>query len=300
LGEATKLDALAIEAQVKEVELNMEKAKNGLTSAFNRLKLMLKIDWRTSLEIAGDIEKDFEFKSLDASITDEYLVSLALKNRKEVESTDVEYLIGRKNYEMSENYYYPKLSLGLNYSYTGEEYMPRDRGWGVNFEVSSLLWGNSGSLSAGYNQDKNGNSRTFSNSESVNVLDSMSYKRSILENTVNYKAAKEKKRSIRQEIALEVTNTLSALSDSWKMIGISRKQLELYDSFLEIERLKANMGESRRYDLVKKELERGEAAISYLNSLISYLVSASSLELSVGVDVGFFQLSRMKSRRINE
>jgi len=60
------------------------------------------------------------------------------------------------------------------------------------------------------------------------------------------------------------------------------------------------MGESRRYDLVKKELERGEAAISHLNSLVAYLVASSSLELAAGVDIGFFKLTGMKSRRNHE
>ncbi len=297
LGEATRLDALAVEAQVREAELNLEKAKDDLSQTMNRLKLILKIDWRTPVSITGNIEKDFELRPLDESHSEDRLVSLALKNRKEVESIDIEHMISKRNYEISSSSYLPKFSMGLNYSHTGEEFMPREKGWGVNFEVSSMLLGNSVSANGGYHESGNGNSRAISQSESVGVLDSMSYKRAVLESVVELKSAKEKKRSVRQEISLEVTGALAALSNSWKMITIARKQVELYDSFLEIERLKANMGESRRYDLVKKELERGEAAIAHLNSLITYIAASTGLEIAVGVDMGFFGLSRYTSRR---
>jgi hypothetical protein len=73
------------------------------------------------------------------------------------------------------------------------------------------------------------------------------------------------------------------------MIEIAGKRLELNDSQLDIERLKAQMGETRRYDLVEKEIERGEAAVALLNSKIKYLMAASSLELSVGMDSDFLR-----------
>jgi outer membrane protein len=300
LGDATKLDALAIEAKVKEVELNLEKARDQYVQTLNRFKLLLRVDRRMPLEVTGDIERDFVFRPPGNQIDEDLLVSLALKNRKEVESTDLEYLIAKTSWRISERYYYPKLGFGLNYSQTDDDFFPREKGWGVNVQISSMLWGNSGTINAGYTESGNGNSKALSNSDSLNILDSLSYRRSILESTINYKSAGEKKKTIRQQIALEVSALASALGNSWKMIEIAKKQLELYDSFLEIERLKANMGESRRYDLVKKELERGEAAISHLNSLVSYLVASSSLELAAGVDIGFFKLTGMKSRRNHE
>ncbi len=300
LGDATKLDALAIEAKVKEVELNLEKARDEYAQTVNRFKLLLKVERRSPLEVTGDIERDFIFRPPGNRIDEDLLVSLALKNRKEVESTDLEYRIAKATLRISERYYYPKLGLGLNYSRTDNDFFPREKGWGVNVQISSMLWGNSGSVNAGYTESGNGNSNALSNSDSLSILDSMSYRRAMLESTINCKSAGEKKKTVRRQIALDVSSLAAALVNSWKMIGIAKKQLELYDSFLAIERLKANMGESRRYDLVKKELERGEAAISHLNSLVAYLVASSSLELAAGVDIGFFKLTGMKSRRNHE
>ena len=70
--------------------------------------------------------------------------------------------------------------------------------------------------------------------------------------------------------------------------------LALYDAQLEIERLKANMGESKRYDLMKKEIERGEAAVARLESRVRYLTNASTLELAMGVDIGVLKLSKYR------
>lgn len=296
LGEATKLDALAIEAKVKEMELNLEKAKDEFIQRVNQFKLLLKIERNAPVVIKGDIEKDFTFFSPENRIDEELLISIALKNRREIESADAEYKLAMTNLRMSENYYLPKFSLGLNYNLTDDAFFPREKGWGVNVQVSSALLGNSGSLNSGYSESGNGNSKAVSNTASANVLDSLAYRRAILESTVQFKTAAEKKKHVRREIALEISSLVSALSNSWKMIEISKRQLDLYDSFLHIERLKANMGESRRYDLVKKEIERGEAAVAHLSSLVNYLIASFSLELAAGVDIGFFKLSNRKSK----
>ncbi len=300
LGEATKLDALAIEARVKEAELGLEKSRNDFVQSLNRFKLLLKLDRRAPLNVTGSIEKDFEFRPPGEKLNEDLLVSMALKNRVEVGSSDIEFLIAKKTRLLSERYYFPRLSFGLNYSLTDEGFPPREKGWGITLQASSMLWGSTGNVGLGYHESGNGNSRAISNNDSLNILDSMSYRRSILESTVNYNTSKEKKAAVRRQIAVEVSAINASLGNSWRMIKIARQQLELYDSFLEIERLKANMGESRRYDLVKKELERGEAAIAHLNSLISYIAAASSLELAVGVDIGYFGLTGMKSGRSHD
>ncbi len=295
LGEATKFDKLEIEAKVKEMELNFEKSKNDFTTGLNQFKRMLRVDWRQPVEVIGDIENDFIIRSLNEDkFSIDSLVAIAVKNRKEVESTDVEYIINQKKYTINKRYNFPRISVGLNYSLTDQEFFPREKNWGVNIKATTALWGNSADISTGYNEGENGNVRTLTNNESLQVLNSMDYKRKILESGIQLNISKEHKNDVRQQIALEVINSYTTLKNAWKLIDISRTQLELYDNQLVIERMKANMGDSRRYDLIKKEIERGEAAIAYLNSLVRYLSSASALEIALGKDVGFLRLTAMK------
>jgi outer membrane protein TolC len=296
LGEATRFDVMEIETKVMEIELNLEKAIDRYTISINRFKLLLKIDWRQPLEVIGDIERDFLISPIDDKFNTDLLVSIAMRNRKEIGSSDIEYAITKKTYLINKLYYFPQFSFGLSYSLSDDGFIPREKGWGINLQVTTAIWGSTGTLSTGYSEDDNANSRAISNSGSVAVLNDLSYKRNLVESTIELKRTREKEKDIRQQIANEVLSSHSALINSWKMIGIAKKQLELYDAQLEIERLRASMGESRRYDLMKKEIERGEAAIAYLESLVRYLVSASTLETSIGVAIGFLKLSHMKSR----
>ena len=80
------------------------------------------------------------------------------------------------------------------------------------------------------------------------------------------------------------------------MIALAQERLNLYDSFLCIERLKADMGESRRYDLVKKEIERGEAALSRLSAITGYMLAAAAVETAVGLDIGSLNLVHMRKK----
>ncbi|MBN1533511.1 MAG: TolC family protein [Spirochaetes bacterium] len=302
LGEATPLNVLEIETKVMETRLAMEKAMDQYATAMNQFKQFLKIQWRQPVELAGDIETDFTLAppagaghSIDV---DEY-VSRAIRNRKEVESSDVSFAMSRKSYRLDRLYYFPKFSLGLKYALTddgaADHIVPRDRSWGISFKVSSALWGSSADAGFSYDSGDNGATRGSTKSGTLRVLDSLSYRRSIVESRITMFTAREKARDTREQVALEVLTGLMNLDNSWNMIHISKKWLDVYDSLLSIERLKADMGETVRYELVKKELERGQAAISYLDARVKYLVSASNLEIAMGLDIGSLGLSTLKA-----
>lgn len=300
LGEATKLSKMEIETKVKEIEYSLKQSVDSYNTALTNLKLLLKLDWRQPANISGDITNNFILHPIASYFTVDKLVSIALKNRKEIESVDVEFIINKKKYQMSKHYYYPNVSVGLNYSLTDEEYFPREKGWGVNLQISSAFLGNSGSITQGYNEQNNKNSKIYSSTETLNILDSLSYKRNIVESKINFHKSREEKLNMRQKIALEISSGFEGLINAWNLIQISKEQLQLYDNQLLIERLKANMGDTRRFDLLEKEIERGQTAIAYLDSIVKYLQAASALELSLGADIGFLKLSNIKKEEIKD
>jgi outer membrane protein TolC len=300
LGDATRLDALAIEAQVREVELNLCRAEENYSRSLNRLKLLLRIDWRQAVQIIGDIYKDFLCYPIDGKFSPERLIAIGVKNRKEVASADVEFSIQRQKHLLNTRYYYPKVSFGLNYSLSGDDRIPHERGWGVSMQVSSMLFGNSASTTAGYSSDRNGNSHAFSESGSLGILDSLAYRRTIAESEIAMKSSFDRKTRIRQQVAIEINSALKSLDEAWKMIALSRQRLDLYDSFLAIERLKADMGESRRYDLVKKEIERGEAALARLSAITAYMLAAAAVETAAGLDIGSLKLVHARKKNDEE
>ena len=302
LGETTRFNVMEIEAKVEEIELNRRRAIDDYENSLNRYKLLLKVDWRQPLRILGDIDKDFVLSPLDAGFDAGALVATALRNRKEVESSDVEFAISAKTHRINSLYYLPKLSIGFFYGLSGEQsyadrFIPREKEWGLNFKVTTALFGSSGSLASDYTASGNGNARSMGSNAALRFLDDMGYRRAIVESGINLATAGEKRKEARQQIATEVVSSIMALENAWKMIEISKRQLELYDAQLVIERLKADMGESRRYDLIKKEIERGEAAIAYLDSRARYLTTSSLLELAMGVDIGYLRLSHYTGRR---
>ncbi len=299
LGEATRFNVLEIEAKVKEIELNLKKAIDNFEIARNRFKIMLRVDWRQSVEILGDVDDDFTLHGPEGSRSIGECVAIAVRNRKEIESGDVEHSINAKSHRINRLYYFPRFSLGAGYSLSdpdgaSEQFVPREKGWNLSLQVSTALWGSSASGSLGLGESENYNTRSRSANVSANLLDSMDYRRAIVESGIRLDTSKENIRSIRQQVAIEVLSSYMALENSWEMTDIADKRLALYDAQLEIERLKADMGESNRYDLMKKEIERGEAAVARLESRVRYLTTASTLELAMGVDIGYLKLSRYR------
>lgn len=55
--------------------------------------------------------------------------------------------------------------------------------------------------------------------------------------------------------------------------------------------MKADVGEIRRYDLMQKEIDRGQAAITLNDAYYKYLVAASDLENSIGTTYRFLEFA---------
>lgn len=286
LGDATKLSVMEIEAKIREIELSLKEAMDEYESALKQFKLLLRIDWRVPVKITGDVEKDFIFIH-PGKIDEDEMISMAMRRRKEIESGKVKCEISERNLAIAENYYLPDVSVGFNYSLEGEEFPPREKGWGINLKISTELFGSTGNTGAGYTKSNNGNSRAYSRNASVNLLDNMQYKRNIVESRIDNNSAGDDLKTVSESIAVEVVDSCHSMKNSWDMIEISRDRVELYNAQLEIEKLKADMGESRRYDLVEKEIEWSKACVSLLEAQISYLTSVSTLEISTGADAGF-------------
>ncbi|HQO40461.1 MAG TPA: TolC family protein, partial [Spirochaetota bacterium] len=121
----------------------------------------------------------------------------------------------------------------------------------------------------------------------VNIMDNMQYKRAIAETRIDYARSDDEQKVTVESISVEVVNICHGIKNAWEMIEISRRRFELYNSQLEIEKLKAEMGESRRYDLVEKEIEWSRAAVALVDSKIKYLTAVSALEIATGSDPDF-------------
>lgn len=288
LGDATKLAVMEIEAKISEIELALKEAIDSYESDLKQFKLLLRIDWRVPVLIQGDVNSDFIFIPPDR-IDENEMISLAVRKRKEIESSRVRSEIDRMNMEIAESYYMPNLSVGLNYSLSGEEFPPREKGWGVNVKISTAIFGNSAGGGAGYNEDANGNSRACSRNVYVNVMDNMQYKRAIAGSRIDSARADDEHGVTVATISVEVCNICHGIKNAWEMIEISRRRLELYNSQLEIEKIKAEMGESRRYDLVEKEIEWSRAAVALVDSEIKYLTAVSALEIATGSGPDFIK-----------
>ncbi len=288
LGDATKLSVMEIEAKIKEIELSLKEALDGYESGLKQFKLLLRIDWHIPVEITGDVNRDFIFIP-PGKVDVNDMISLAVRKRKEIESSRVKSEISRKNMEIAESYYIPNVSVGLNYSLNGDEFPPRGKGWGVNVKLSAGIFGNTAEGGAGYTGSDNENSRAFSRHASLDIMNNMQYKRNIAESRIDSAKSDDEQKVTAESIAVEVVNTCQGMKNAWDMIEISGKRVELYNSQLEIEKLKANMGESRRYDLVEKEIEWSKAAVALLEAKIKYLIAVSSLEITTGCDSGFIK-----------
>lgn len=294
LGEATRLEVMEIDAQVQEMALRHEEAMNARYQAVQNLKSILRLHWKAPLTLAGNLERELVLRPPSQDTSTDILVSQALRRREEIREADVSLRISQWNYEAARKRMLPKITLGLSGRLTGEEGIPREKGWGLTLTLSSPLYGNSVQSSTGYDEDRNGGSRSRNSSTSMNLLDDVAWRSQRIDALIALQDAEATGADIRRQVAIEVESALQSLRGAWRQIHLATRQRDLYDAQLEIERLRADLGEARRYDVVKKEIERSRAAVALVQARVAYISAVSSLEHALGMDTGAMKLWSME------
>lgn len=288
VGTLTKIEYLDVVSKYKQIVTSLIKEKRDFESLELTFKQGLRLSPSLELLIDKETLHKLTFREIDQKFED--LFALAMANRPEVEQRRVDMMRLRKEYEIAEAYYYPRVSLTGNYNLSGDRFFPQENGWGIGIVVTSNLLGNMVRETPRSNVGANGYNQGYSTDTSVGVFEDLSYRRQKIEAGMNLKRGIFERDRLPDLLAIEVKNALVSAQHNYEIFKIAEEAEKVLSERIQIQTAKVRLGQLKRVDLMLAEIEYLGVAQNFIKAKADYLISVGTLEYTMGVKTDFLGL----------
>lgn len=288
LGFSTKLQVMSVASKVEEIRLSLSKSKSDYLQKIDQLKIALNISSSTPIELKGNIYYDFVIEYPKDSIDD--LISFAIRNRSELIKSTTNLMMKGKQLQIAENYWIPKLYIGSYYTRSGEDTPLSNKSWGLNLRFSFPLGGNTTSTTMETGKSTSNSQSEQSMQSNVQVMDSMSTSRAILEGQTSLAEAENDHSKLKESIIVEVTQAYNSILQAREAISIGCNRTYYQYQSLMLMSSKHDVGQVARSEIVAAEMDLVEAQENLTEAIASYLIYSYQLESSVGISINTLKL----------
>lgn len=288
VGTLTKIDYLDVVSKYKQIVASLIKEKRDYETLDLTFKQGLRLSPSVELVLDKETLHKITFKEIDRKFEDLYAITMS--NRPEVEQRRVDTMRLRKEYEIAESYFYPRISLTGNYNLSGDRFFPQENGWGVGVVVTSNILGNMVRETPRSNVATNGYTQGYSTDTSVGVFEDISYRRQKIESGMNLKRGLFERDRLPDQLAIEVKNALISAEHNFEIFKIAEEAEKVLSERIQIQTAKVRLGQLKRVDLMLAEIEYLGVAQNFIKAKADYLISIGVLENTMGVKADFLNL----------
>jgi len=235
-----------------QTQIEQRKAEEDLIAAENQLQIARK----RLAQLLGDSSQNYSVstpaKNPEPETELEELINIALENRAELSSLEINQQILEKQKELEGNPYRPQVALNGSYNWQGSELDFSDGSWNITLSGSIPLYDGG---KANLNEAKN-------EIESSNLQNS--------------------KVDLEESVKIEIEDTLLSLKHSEEMIKLEQLSLENAEENLELTNKSYQAGIGTNIDVINAQTAFKQAQISLLQAEYNYEINLYKLLYNTG------------------
>jgi outer membrane protein TolC len=281
LGMATELQQIQVDGKIAEAQYNILNAQNQYVNSLQDFATTLGINY-ASIKFP---EQEYTQLQNITIASKENLISLSMQNRNELKKSYYTLIKTQKEYQLAQYYYLPRIQLFASYGYSGTEFPMNKKMWNVGFSITSLLFGNTASLSNSYGKKDNDNTTDIKSSTSIAIYDNPSFLRSIIDTEAAYAEAQKNHQQLIQIIRTDVSKAYDTVIESLKKVEVAKQNVLLLEKQSAIENEQVRLGDITRYDVLKTLVELSQARLRLQETITDVFVSMAALENAVGLPI---------------
>ncbi|WP_246838833.1 TolC family protein [Leptospira stimsonii] len=308
LGFTTQIQVLSVASRLQEIEFSLVKSINEYLKAKNDLKLAMSLDYISDIEIEGNLLTDFYIKNPD--FKKDKLIQNAQNERSEILKIKINNKKLAKERELAENAWIPQVSVGGSFGRTGVNYPLQNDTWNVNLKVTFPLGGSTNTTTENLGMRYNNQASTgfagtvnpnfnAATSNNLQVLDSMSYSRKVMESKIRLGDSLAEKKRLEQSIAIEVEKAGDSVFESYDLIKIGSGMVYFRYESMRLMSTKLQVGDAKRADILFAETELVGAQEKLVDAIGKYCTSVYELEWVSGMQPDSLSLFQFKPSKGN-
>ncbi|RHX85414.1 transporter [Leptospira stimsonii] len=308
LGFTTQIQVLSVASRLQEIEFSLVKSINEYLKAKNDLKLAMSLDYISDIEVEGNLLTDFYIQN--PNFKKDTLIQNAQNERSEILKIKINNKKLAKEKELAENAWIPQVSVGGSFGRTGVNYPLQNDTWNVNFKVTFPLGGSTNTTTENLGMRYNNQASTgfagtvnpnfnAATSNNLQVLDSMSYSRKVMESKIRLGDSLAEKKRLEQSIAIEVEKAGDSVFESYDLIKIGSGMVYFRYESMRLMSTKLQVGDAKRADILFAETELVGAQEKLVDAIGKYCTSVYELEWVSGMRPDSLSLFQFKPSKGN-
>ncbi|TDP90440.1 outer membrane protein TolC [Halanaerobium saccharolyticum] len=235
-----------------QTQIEQRKAEEDLIAAENQLQIARK----RLAQLLGDSSQSYAVstpkKNPEPETELDKLINIALENRSELKSLNINQEMIEKQKELEGNLYRPQISLNGSYNWQGSELDFSDGSWNITLSGSIPLYDGG---KANLNEEKK-------EIEASNLQNS--------------------KVDLEESIKIEIEDTLLSLKHSEEMIELEQLSLENAEENLDLTNKSYQAGIGTNIDVINAQTSYKQAQISLLQAEYNYEINLYKLLYNTG------------------
>ncbi|MGQ9800266.1 MAG: TolC family protein [Candidatus Saccharicenans sp.] len=284
IGTLAPIEVLSAQSEVATREADIIQAELAVKNAEDQLKTLMNMSQEEEKQYTAIIPVDqprFEQKAISL---DEAL-SIALANRPDLRSSQIELRNQQFNLSVAKNQLLPQLNLNASYwspGISGDRILYQDNNPLTGIVVGTIPGPRSDSVKDALNfKYKNWSIGLSLNIPLSNVVSRATYAQA----KINLEQALLNMKRQEQQALLEIKTALRDVEANLKRVQAYRVARELQEQKLAAEEEKLKVGQSTNYTVLMYQRDLANARATELKSIIDYNISMANLERALGVSL---------------
>lgn len=278
-GTISEIDYYDIGLKVKQIEIDVQEAIRERNDTLRDFKYRLGFE-NTEICVYMDINYDL------LSLTNEdiqVLQKIALANRLDISKSYQTILNNKVNYAYSIASFLPNVNLGFIFSLTDEEFPPRRKSWGMNFTIDLPLPYLPLKVSPRIGGVPSNTERKLSDETGVKVGENITYENDIAKAKIKLTTDNIKHLELVREINNQVEKEANDYIDLLKIYKLKILQNTLALKKLNVMRIKLDIGEIRRVELLEEEMNYNKSIIEEKEILFQLIDKETTIKQVLGI-----------------
>lgn len=245
-GTVSKFDVLRAEVELANAKPALIRARNSLTLAKENLKKVLVLDFKTPVEVVGELI----YQPVEVAL--EQKTAQALEDRPEIRQILLRQEIGEREIRVVQAAYYPSFNISANYQEQSQDYGPYRESWNIGVVLS---W---------------------------NLFDGLITTSKVEQARIELRRVGINKEELQERIKLEVEQGILNLREAEERITSQVKNVEHAEESLRLAQVRYENGVGTATEVLDARLALVQARTLFFESLYDYSVAQARLEKAVG------------------
>ena len=255
-GRVAKYDMIRAEVNMQNAEPNVYDSQNSLSLALWQLKAIMGINLSTNIKCVGSLS-DYTSKMQELVMASD---SVNLENNSSMRQLDIQGKLLNETLKMQRAQFIPSLGLSASYSYIS---MSND------FKINHYQWNPYSTAALGL---------------SIPVFSGGQKRNTIRQTKVQMEQLELQKENARRGLEVSVKQSLSSMETALKQYNAAKATLQGAQTGFEIASKMYEVGRATVLDVNDANLALLQAKLNLHQSIHSFLIAKSALELTLGVN----------------